>query len=219
VVVVERLVWLVVVSVASNPNLPPHTRTALHPAPPTHLPDCGSLGINGASYNIDQLNVADGTDACNRCNCGLAFIDLSSAINPPGTIRCGETVQMTYTSHPGPSPPPPHPSPPHPHPHPPSPPPPAGPSFDAGSIFVKLAAGALTAASVNKSVPAGGRWNKTNNFSFVGSSQNRASAGCHLLGDITVRLAPTAGFPTSSGAAGTPWAGAKLSPRSIPPGS
>ena len=44
--------------------------------------------------------------------------------------------------------------------------------------------------SLNRSVPSGGTWGKTNNFSFVPSNTNPRQ-GCHHLGDITVRVQPT----------------------------
>jgi hypothetical protein len=103
---------------------------------------------------------------------------------------------MSYATTPKPSPPPP----------PPTPPPPSAASFNVGGLYLELAEGALTVRSLNKSIAAGGKFDKSNNFSFVGSSTNQPSFGCHLLGDVTIRLAPSAGFPTKLGSGGTAWA-------------
>ena len=90
---------------------------------------------------------------------------------------------------------------------PPTPPPhapPSGAHFDAAGLYVELAAGAFTARSVNKSVS--GEWNKSNNFSFVGSATTKPRTGCPMLGDINLRVAPAANSNSADGAGGTPWA-------------
>ena len=90
---------------------------------------------------------------------------------------------------------------------PPAPPPPTPPSgihFDAAGLYVELAAGAFTARSVNKSIS--GEWNKSNNFSFVGSAATKPRTGCPMLGDINFRVAPAANSNSADGAGGTPWA-------------
>ena len=71
--------------------------------------------------------------------------------------------------------------------------------------YIELAAGPGTVQSLNKSVPAGQSWNKTNNFFSVGAANNMPRIGCPKLGDINLRIAPdTAG--NGEGASGTPWA-------------
>ena len=39
---------------------------------------CGTVTINGVSYELDQINVADGSDACGVCHCDLAFLGLTA---------------------------------------------------------------------------------------------------------------------------------------------
>ena len=68
-----------------------------------------------------------------------------------------------------------------------------------------VAAGPGTVQSLNKSVPAGESWNKTNNFSFVGAANNMPRIGCPKLGDINLRIAPETAS-SGEGASGTPWA-------------
>ena len=110
----------------------------------------------------------------------------------PGPYKPGPAPAPGPTPAPGPRPPPP-------------PPPPAGAKFDVAGIFIELAAGPGTVQSLNKSVPAGQSWNKTNNFSFVGAANNMPRIGCPKLGDVNLRIAPeTAG--SGEGASGTPWA-------------
>ena len=93
--------------------------------------------------------------------------------------------------------------------------------FDFSGIQMELATGTGTVWSLNKSVPAGGTWNKTNNFSFVGAALNAPRTGCPMLGDINIRVAPSSKQGTAAGAMGTPWAvfdsafGDELSWRSI----
>ena len=97
-------------------------------------------GTKKISYNLAQINVADGHDVCNACNCDLALLQLV-----PGesfhSLKSGQYVTLTYSSKAGPPPPPaPPPAPPGPHPPPPPPPPPrATPSFDVSGIFLQLA--------------------------------------------------------------------------------
>ena len=175
------------------------------PATKTCTESCGSIQIsskmqNGAfseTHNLDQINVHDGSDACKTCNaCDVAFIQLSAGEQLSGTFRCGDTVSITYQTSPAPSPPP---SPPSPPPHPVS----NGGTYNYAGIYLELASGAYTAQSLNLSVPRGGVWNMKNNFSFVGPHDNRPRKGCHLLGDISLRIAPVA--HSSGGAGGTGW--------------
>ena len=156
--------------------------------------DCGSISINGCSYNLAQINVRDGHDACNNCNCDLAYVQLApgEALN---SVKCGNVQVMTYSPNPAPGPPGPAPSPPR----------PGGAEFDVAGLSVTLATGAFTVESLNKSVPRGARWNKTNDFNFVGGAGNTPRPGCHHLGDITIRVAPVSGS-RAGGAGGTPWA-------------
>jgi hypothetical protein len=175
--------------------------------------DCGSIEVTtqqGAksSYNLAQINVADGHDVCGSCNCDLAYIALATGERFEG-LKCGVYASISYSTKPGPykpgpAPAPGPPAPPGPRP-PPPPPPPVGMAFDFAGIHLELAAGSGTVQSLNKSVPAGGVWNKTNNFSFVGSASNRPRTGCPLLGDINIRVAPAAPG-AGEGAMGTPWA-------------
>ena len=187
---------------------------------------CGSIEVTSqqgdkSSYNLAQINVADGHDVCGACNCDLAYIALAPGERFEG-LRCGVYASISYSAKPGPYKPgpAPAPSPPGP-PAPPPPPPPVGVQFDFAGIHLELATGSGTVRSLNKSVPAGGTWNKTNNFSFVGAALNAPRTGCPMLGDINIRVAPSSKQGTAAGAMGTPWAvfdsafGDELSWRSI----
>jgi hypothetical protein len=174
--------------------------------------DCGSIviddGTSKVPYNLNQINVADGHDVCNACNCDLAFLQLVKGERFQGGLHTGQYVTVSYSNRPGPPPPPaPPPGPPRPHPPPPPPPPSTVPSFQVGDMTIQLAEGTFTVESLNRSVAPGQKWAKANNFSFVGSRYNSARPGCQMLGDITIRVKPTASSGAGKiGAGGTDWA-------------
>lgn len=179
----------------------------------TCVEKCGSIEVTTqqgtkSTYNVAQINVADGHDVCGACNCDLAYLALVPGEQFEG-LKCGVYASVSYSTKPAPYKPGPAPAPGPPGPAPPPPPPPpAGARFDVAGISLELAAGSGTAQSLNKSVPAGHAWGKTNNFSFVGSASNSPRMGCPLLGDINLRVAPAtpAGAGEGEGAMGTPWA-------------
>jgi hypothetical protein len=63
----------------------------------------------------------------------------------------------------------------------------AGP-IETGGLSLLLWDGSGTVRALNKSVPAGSVWDKTNNFSFV--KETPSKDGCNNLGDITIRARP-----------------------------
>ena len=147
-----------------------------------------------------------GHDVCGSCNCDLAYIALAAGEQFEG-LKCGVYASISYSTKPGPYKPGPAPAPGPPGPKPPPPPPPpVGAHFDFAGIHLDLAAGSGTVQSLNKSVPAGGMWNKTNNFNFVGAASNAPRMGCPMMGDINIRVAPATPSGKGEGAMGTPWA-------------
>lgn len=170
---------------------------------------CGSIVVTSqqgtkSSYNLASINVADGHDVCGSCNCDLASIVLAAGERFEG-LQCGVYTSISYSTKPGPYKPGPSPAPPGP--KPPGPPPPGvGEQFDFAGLHLELATGSGTVQSLNKSVLAGGVWNKTNNFSFVGNAANAPRMGQQMLGDINIRVAPASPSGKGEGAMGTPWA-------------
>ena len=76
--------------------------------------DCGTLTVEGEHYQLDQINVADGHDACGNCGCDLAYLQLKKGEGFKG-LKCGQTVEMAFAAPgcpPGGCPPPPPPGPP-----------------------------------------------------------------------------------------------------------
>eukprot|EP01043_Picozoa_sp_COSAG02_P070523 COSAG02_NODE_12520_length_1533_cov_1.978382_1_plen_140_part_10 len=71
---------------------------------------CGSvkLGLSGNSstdgvYNLGQINVADGNDACGVCaGCGVAYISLVAGEGLPEGYKVGMAADMVYSPSPAP---------------------------------------------------------------------------------------------------------------------
>ena len=78
-------------------------------------------------------------------------------------------------------------------------------SFDAAGLHFGLATGTFGVSSLNVS-RTGGVLTKANNFSYVGGINNNAQTSCPLLGDVTIRVAPSVGDWQGKGAGGTAWA-------------
>lgn len=60
--------------------------------------------------------------------------------------------------------------------------------FESSGLHIELSDSVYSVLLVNKSVPKGSAWNKTNNVSYVGIIPPRQM--CHNLGDITLRVQP-----------------------------
>ena len=64
---------------------------------------CGSIVVTSqqgknASYNLDQINVADGHDVCGACNCDLAYLSVAAGEQLEGLkegVRCPPTAQLS----------------------------------------------------------------------------------------------------------------------------
>eukprot|EP01079_Euglenida_sp_SAG-EU17-18_P005989 gene5990-1066_t len=63
----------------------------------------------------------------------------------------------------------------------------SAPHFTVGGLDVALWPGAMTVRAINATGPA-----SEPTFSFVGNPRSPPQPGCHSLGDLTVRLKPSA---------------------------
>ena len=69
---------------------------------------CGAVTIKGETFNLDQINPHDSTDACTDCGgCKLAFLKLAVGFSVGGLgLSPGSNATMAWTATPAPAPPP-----------------------------------------------------------------------------------------------------------------